>query len=85
MKKAACVGTNPEVFDTNPNAADTPARAVCHGDKKKGTEPCPVQRDCLVWLLLTENPLEQRYLFGGGVGPAERDKLYKKIKEMNND
>lgn len=81
MKEAACLGVPLEVFDTRPNAEDAPAKRYCHGNKAKGIPPCPVQMDCLLWLLLTEPPTEQRYLFQGGVGPAEREKIYQKMKE----
>jgi hypothetical protein len=88
-RRAACAKVDPEIFDTVP-AGGRPtrssydrqkeAKAVCLG--------CPVLWDCLSEFMAKEVPTYStsgagRHGIIGALGPSERERLYKKIRESS--
>lgn len=73
QRKAACLGHNAELFDTelkdHNGARAARAKAVCDG--------CPVKTACLVWALEHEQgaPAAGRAGIWGGLTPTERAAL----------
>ena len=61
---AACVGTNPGLFDGETIGAILEAKKIC--------SDCPIQQLCLDWALMTQDSG-----VWGGLTPAERNKQRK--------
>lgn len=73
MEQAACRGQDPDRWFKRPYAAATAeAATICRG--------CPVRDDCLAWALEFEEHVPRRYGVFGGLGPNEREALFRQRK-----
>lgn len=68
---ALCAQVDPEIFYPEKGGSTRDAKAICNGNPKRGTTPCPVRELCL------EDALERNELYGilGGLSGQQRRKL----------
>lgn len=74
MDESNCASSDPEAFFSFDKVVQERSKEICMG--------CDVRIKCLAFALINENKNDQvRYGIWGGLDPAERRKLQKKLTE----
>lgn len=69
-KKAACLGSQIDIFYPERGGTSIPARRICCGDDQN--EPCPVRQQCLDWACTFPIEEDKYGIFGGMTAPERR-------------
>lgn len=68
VKDGLCGQVDPEIFHPDKGGSAKEAKAICNGNPRRGTAPCPVREQCL------EDALERNERYGIYGGTSERDR-----------